>query len=121
VSFEACRAGLSKWARGREIATPPRPRLTWAAGLEVRINPEPRLTVDGRPFLAKLHFKAAELDDIRRDNTLCLLAEAAALAARRLPRQARRRIPGGGAVRPSARVGRLAEVTTDMLDRKDTQ
>ena len=36
ASFEACRAGLSGWARGKEIGARRAPRLTWAAaGLEV--------------------------------------------------------------------------------------
>jgi hypothetical protein len=32
---------------------------------------------DGRPFVTKLHFKAAEFDAARREATLCLLAETA--------------------------------------------
>jgi hypothetical protein len=76
ASFEACRAGLTEWAEGRRITARRPPRLTWAtAGLEVRVNPELRLDVDGRPFLAKLYFKAHELDHARRDNILCLLSE----------------------------------------------
>ena len=64
--------------RGQADHRPPRPRLIWAAaGLEVRVNPELRLDVDGRPLVTKLHFKADELDENRRDNILCLLAETA--------------------------------------------
>jgi hypothetical protein len=77
-SFEACRAGLSEWARGKAISARRAPNVTWAAaGLEVRVNPELRLTVDGQQFAAKLYFKVPELNNIRRDNILCLLAETA--------------------------------------------
>jgi len=77
-SFEACRAGLSSWARGKELSARRAPNVTWAAaGLEVRVNPELRLSVDGRQFATKLYFKMPELSAERRDNILCLLAETA--------------------------------------------
>ena len=56
MSFEACRAGLTEWAAGRQIAARRPPRLTWAAaGPEVRVNPELRLDVDGRPLITAKH------------------------------------------------------------------
>src|SRR6476619_1803331 len=77
-SFEACRAGLSSWAQGKELSARRAPNVTWAAaGLEVRVNPELRLSVGGRQFAAKLYFKVPELSAERSDNILCLLAETA--------------------------------------------
>jgi hypothetical protein len=76
ASYEACRRGLTQWARGREIlASRARAGFWEAGGLEVRVNPELRLTVDGGRFLVKLYFKADELTPARRENTLFLLSE----------------------------------------------
>src|SRR6187402_545556 len=62
ASYESCRRGLTRWARGREIAaTRSRASFWQAGGLEVRVNPELRLIVDGYRFIAKLYFKADEL------------------------------------------------------------
>jgi hypothetical protein len=78
ASYEACRRGLTQWARGRQIvASRARPSLWEAGGLDIRVNPELRLTVDGRRFAVKLYFKADELTPARRENTLFLLAETA--------------------------------------------
>jgi hypothetical protein len=73
-SYEACRRGLSEWARGKDIsARRARPGFWQAAGLEVRVNPELRLTVDGERYLVKLYFKADEMSAARAENTLFLL------------------------------------------------
>lgn len=101
ASFEACRAGLTKWAEGKEIRARRTPNVTWAAaGLEVRVNPELRLSVDGRQLAAKLYFKVPELSAQRRDNILCLLAETAP--------------PGAEAAILDARRGEL--ITAEQLD-----
>lgn len=78
ASYEACRRGLTRWARGREIvASRARAGFWEAGGLEIRVNPELRLTVDGDRFLVKLYFKADEQTPARRENTLFLLSETA--------------------------------------------
>ncbi len=78
-SYEACRRGLTAWARGKTIAaTRARPGFWQAAGLEVRVNPELRMVVDGERFLVKLYFKAEEMSAARAANTLFLLDTMAA-------------------------------------------
>jgi hypothetical protein len=73
-SYEACRRGLTTWARGKDLsARRARPGFWQAAGLEVRVNPELRLVVDGERFLVKLYFKADEMSAARAENTLFLL------------------------------------------------
>lgn len=77
-SYEACRTGLTKWARNKDLNARRAQNGTWeAAGLEVRVNPELRLTVSGEKFLVKLYFKAEEISAARRENTLFLLSEIA--------------------------------------------
>lgn len=78
ASYEACRAGLTKWARSKDLSARRAQNGTWdAAGLEVRVNPELRLTVDSRKYLVKLYFKADEISTARLNNTLFLLSEIA--------------------------------------------
>lgn len=78
ASYEACRAGLAKWARNKDLSARRAPNGTWeAAGLEVRVNPELRLLMDGKKYLVKLYFKADEISAGRLDNTLFLLSEMA--------------------------------------------
>lgn len=78
ASYEACRAGLTRWAQSRSIVATKAPNKNWeAAGLEVRVNPELRLTIDGEKYVVKLYFKADELTAARRENTLFLLSETA--------------------------------------------
>ena len=78
ASYEACRTGLTQWARNKTITASRAPNKNWeAAGLEVRVNPELRLTVDGEKYVVKLYFKADELTAARRENTLFLLSETA--------------------------------------------
>jgi len=92
TSYEACRLGLTQWARGQTItASRARGASFWeAGGLEVRVNPELRLTVDGTRFMAKLYFKADELTRVRRKNMLFLLAETAPHGVRAAILDARR-------------------------------
>lgn len=78
ASYEACRAGLTQWARGKTITASRAPNRTWeAAGLQVKVNPELRLTVDEEKYVVKLYFKADEMTAARRENTLFLLSETA--------------------------------------------
>jgi hypothetical protein len=78
ASYEACRAGLTRWAQNKKFAATKAPNKNWeAAGLEVRVNPELRMTIDGEKYVLKLYFKADELTAARRENTLFLLSETA--------------------------------------------
>jgi len=78
ASYEECRAGLTKWARNKNLSARRAHNGTWeAAGLEIRVNPELRLVVDGDKFLVKLYFKAEEISASRLENTLFLLSEVA--------------------------------------------
>ncbi len=78
ASYEACRVGLTPWARNKVITASRAPNKIWeAAGLEVKVNPELRLTVDGEKYVVKLYFKAPELTAARRENMLFLLSETA--------------------------------------------
>jgi hypothetical protein len=78
ASYEACRAGLTRWTRSKELDARRAQNGTWeAAGLEVRVNPELRLVADGKRYLVKLYFKAEEISAGRLDNTLFLLSEIA--------------------------------------------
>lgn len=77
-SYEACRSGITQWARNKAIAGKRGSPVNWeAAGLAVRVNPELRLTVDGKRLVVKLYFKAPEMSAPRRENTLFLLSETA--------------------------------------------
>ena len=78
ASYEACRAGLTQWARHKNIVATKAPNKSWeAAGLEVKVNPELRLTIDDDKYVVKLYFKADDLSVARRENTLFLLSEVA--------------------------------------------
>jgi hypothetical protein len=78
ASYEACRVGLTHWARNKAITASRAPNKIWeAAGLEVKVNPELRLTVDENKYVVKLYFKAPELTSARRENMLFLLSETA--------------------------------------------
>jgi hypothetical protein len=78
ASYEACRAGLTQWARNKVLVGSKAQNTIWeAAGLEVKVNPELRLTINGEKYVVKLYFKAEELSVSRRENTLFLLSETA--------------------------------------------
>jgi len=77
-SYETCRAGVTKWAKGKEIAgRKGSPGLWTAGGLDVKVNPELRLTVDGKKYSAKLYFARDELSRPRIESLLYLLSEEA--------------------------------------------
>jgi hypothetical protein len=77
-NYEACRSGITQWARGKAITATRAPNQIWsAAGLDVSVNPELKLVVDDKRYVVKLYFKGPELTSSREEHLLFLLNETA--------------------------------------------
>ena len=71
ASFDACRRGISSWARKKAITGSKAATQSWsAAGLDVKVNPELRLVVNGSKYNVKLYFKGMNYQRPGR-NTSC--------------------------------------------------
>lgn len=76
ASYEECRKGLTKWAKGKNLVGRKGTTALWRAGaLEVRVNPELRLSVDGDAYSTKLYFARDEPSRPRVECLLYLLGE----------------------------------------------
>lgn len=75
--YEACRAGLRKWAGAvgrRAFVWKTAQRAVWRSGsLEVNVSPELWLDIDDDPFVIKLYFKTDKLSQHKVNLSLRLL------------------------------------------------
>ena len=76
-SYSPLVANYKSFLGRKQITSNPVERTTWVyKQLKVNINPELALTINNKPYLLKLYFKAAELTKSRVDVILLLIKEA---------------------------------------------
>ena len=77
ANYEACRAGIVKWARSGDKTLRPFPtsgKTAWRSGaLEIRVNPELFVQAGGHKRVVKLYFKSDPLSQQKAHVVLRLL------------------------------------------------
>jgi hypothetical protein len=74
-NYEACRAGLTRWAGRKSFSSIPSRSTRWQSGeLSINLNPELWLQINDEPHVIKLHLKADELSQQKANLVLHLMS-----------------------------------------------